>query len=105
MTNKQSEFERINRPRAERAAAQVDLILNSAASMRLERDVALDLLAENGLLLTTEEDTRPQGPSEPHRPAQSLHVEERKAELSKLDTQSLVDIMIAAGALRQDRRK
>lgn len=116
--SKLDDFQRINRPRAERAIHQLDLIEASAKSMRIhELDIARLLSDVHATLARIDcQDAREAigapvsvskpdpAPEAPHE-AQSAPVALYKDRLGDLPNQNLIDMMIACGAILQDRRK
>lgn len=120
MTNKLSEFRRINAPRIQRALDQIGHIEKSAASMRIsDADLAelvkplFDKAASitNSTPSSTPNDNPPaQAASDTHEnavfpPATTPVAREIAKSLESLCTQQLVDRMIACGAVLAARRK
>lgn len=122
MTDKISEFRRINEPRAQRAVEQLNHIAKSAASMKMhEIDVAKLLEPVTAKLAELRdqdavdiiEGTAPRnvpasadwmdGPGT--GPAPTPPVAREMEQLENLTTQQLVDRMIACGAILAERRK
>lgn len=120
MTDKISEFRRINEPRAMRMVEQLNLIKKSAASMRIADDEVRMMMSP---VFKAVDDMRPAIAKAFERPAPaqirslapmggnfeepfaSAPVAKEMGALADLTTQQLVDRMIACGAELANRRK
>lgn len=104
MSDKSDEFLRINAPRVVRAQQQLELVRNSAKSMRIDDDTLNCLLGEFARGRPAPPEPASEPASEPATPPGNAIISQAGVPYADLPTVQLIDKMIALGAILADRR-
>jgi len=110
MSDKSSEFLRINEPRVRRALEQISHIEKSALSMRVSPQDVQELMQPvfsktRGCGSSPSKNTAEGDPPAGRFEEATLPVAREMSRLNDMTTQQVVDIMIACGATLAKRRK